>query len=281
MGLEYLKITPEIMLKISAYDQEQQGRLVMAMIAYALTGEEPQFDGVEKFVWPTLKQDVDNCSAHVEKQKANGSRGGRPPKHENQDKLNENPTKPNETQSKPNESLNTNTNTNTNTNSKKEDDVVSAHTRATATAAPDEPVIAFDGSDMTEYIRRNEEADVLIRQYGMKERDREFLLADIEKYGIDKVSASLALISQYGINPNARSGLLTEIEKHGIEKIRRVTQDASEADKMNGLSLNYIRAFLANDGKPKGKDGDRLLRYTKDERKATYSAAIVNFDDED
>ena len=33
------------------------------------------------------------------------------------------------------------------------------------------------------------------------------------------------------------------------------------------------------DTKPKGKDGDRLLRYSPVERKKTYSAAVVDFDD--
>ena len=34
-------------------------------------------------------------------------------------------------------------------------------------------------------------------------------------------------------------------------------------------------------GKPKGKDGDRLLRYTKEERRKTYSAAELNLDEEE
>ena len=121
MGLEYLKITPEIMTKISEYDQEQQGRLMLAMIAYALDGVEPEFDGMEKFVWPTLKMDIDRCAASVEKQSANGSKGGRPGKSQTKPtETQKNPEKPTETQPKANESLNTNTNTNTNTNNKEE-----------------------------------------------------------------------------------------------------------------------------------------------------------------
>ena len=219
MGLEYLKITPEIMLKISSYDQEQQGRLVMAMIAYALAGEEPQFDGVEKFVWPTLKQDIDNCSAHVEKQKANGSRGGRPSKQETQDKPNENPTKPIKTQDKPNESLNTNTNTNTNTNSKKEDDVVSARARATATATA-EPVVTFDGSDVTEIIAQRREVEQLIKRYRLTDND------------------------------TTMDALLDDVERWGMDAVKQALESASLSDNRGGLSVKYYRTFLGAKARP-------------------------------
>ena len=259
MGLEYLKITPEIMLKISAYDQEQQGRLVMAMIAYALHGEEPDFDGMEKFIWPVLKLDIDNCTNHVEKQKANGSRGGRPPKQETQDKPSEsqqNPAKPSETQDKPSESLNTNTNTNMNTNTKKEDvDVVDA--RARANAATPACVEGIDGSDLSDAIALNAEVDVLLKKYRLAEYNRD--------------------------------ALMDEIGKHGLDKVREVMKKAAASDNRGGLSIAYIRACLANDGKPKpvraspagNGSKDRMMRYSSEERKATYSAAVVDFDEVD
>lgn len=279
MGLDYMKITPEIMTKISAYDQEQQGRLMLAMIAYALDGVEPEFDGMEKFVWPTLKMDIDRCAASVEKQSANGSKGGRPGK--SQTKPNEtqkNPEKPTETQPKANESLNTNTNTNT--NNKKEDVV---DTRATA-ADEEDGVIGIDGTDLSAEIQINAEVDTILRTYKLPEA--------------------------------VRGDLLDDIAAHGLEKVKRVMQEAAKSDTRGGLSLNFFRACLKNDGKPrgapggrpdnmqrhqytpeqyramitdldaeddsgkpKGKDGDRLLRYSKNERKATYSAAVIDFDE--
>lgn len=282
MGLEYLKITPEIMMKISAYDEQQQGRLVMAMIAYALGGEEPQFDGMEKFVWPTLKMDIDRCTASIEKQTANGTKGGRPSKTQAKPtETHGNPEKPTETQAKPNESLNTNTNTNTNTNNKKEDVV---DTRATA-ADEEDGVIGIDGTDLSAKIQINAEVDALLRTYKLPEA--------------------------------VRGDLLDDIAAHGLEKVKRVLQEAAKSDTRGGLSLNFFRACLKNDGKPrgapggrpdnmqrhqytpeqyramitdldaeddsgkpKGKDGDRLLRYSKDDRKATYSAAVLDFDEE-
>lgn len=248
MGLEYLKVTPEIMEKISAYDQEQQGRIMLAMIAYALDGVEPEFDGVEKFIWATLKMDIDRCAASIEKQSTNGSKGGRPPKskHDNSE-TQKNPEKPTETQPKPSESLNSNTNTNINTNT---NNVVVC---ARATAA-DEPVTGIDGEDLSADIRNNAEVDVLLKKYRMPEA--------------------------------VRGDLLDDIAEHGLDKVKRVMQEAARSDTRGGLSLNYYRACLKNDGKqraaPSGKgSGDQMLRYTPEERKKNYSAAVLDFDEGD
>lgn len=277
MGLEYLKITPEIMLKISAYDQEAQGRLVMAMIAYALNGDEPQFDGMEKFIWPVLKLDIDRCAASVEKQTANGSRGGRPPKtQQKHTETQQNPEKPSETQSKPNESLNSNTNTNINTNTKKEEEVCAREESAPTSAT----VEGIDGSDLSESIRLNAEVD--------------------------------ALLATYKLSEAVRGDLLEDIETHGLDKVKRVMQEAARSDNRGGLSIRFIRACLASDGKPKpdksrgtfqrhnytasdyksmevdldadtsnvrkGKDGEMMQRYTVNERRKTWGAAVVDFD---
>ena len=248
MGLEYLKVTPEIMMKISAYDQEQQGRIMLAMIAYALEGVEPEFDGVEKFVWATLKMDIDRCAASIEKQTANGSKGGRPAKskHDNSE-TQKNPEKPTETQPKPNESLNSNTNTNINTNT---NNVVVC---ARAPAAED-GVTGIDGEDLSADIRNNAEVDVLLKKYRMPEA--------------------------------VRGDLLDDIAEHGLEKVKRVMQEAARSDTRGGLSLNFYRACLKNDGKqraaPSGKaSGDQMLRYTPEERKKNYSAAVLDFDEGD
>lgn len=248
MGLEYLKVTPEIMEKISAYDQEQQGRIMLAMIAYALEGVEPEFDGVEKFIWATLKMDIDRCAASIEKQTANGSKGGRPAKskHDNSE-TQKNPEKPTETQPKPSESLNSNTNTNINTNT---NNVVVC---ARATAAED-GVIGIDGEDLSADIRNNAEVDVLLKKYRMPEA--------------------------------VRGDLLDDIAEHGLDKVKRVMQEAARSDTRGGLSLNFYRACLKNDGKqraaPSGKgSGDQMLRYTPEERKKNYSAAVLDFDEGD
>lgn len=57
---------------------------MMAMIAYASTGEIPSFEGNERFIWPTIQAQIDRDIAayekRCEKNRANGAKGGRPRK---------------------------------------------------------------------------------------------------------------------------------------------------------------------------------------------------------
>lgn len=254
MGLEYLKITPEIMLKISAYDAEAQGRLVMAMIAYALNGEEPEFDGMEKFIWPVLKLDIDRCAASIEKQTANGSKGGRPSK--SQAKPNENPNKPNETQKEPNESLNSNTNSNSNSNSNtnSKEVVVSACAREAASApAAEEPVVGIDGTDLAGAMADYDRAGEFVTRFRLPDNDI------------------------------SRGAVIEDAEKMGWEKVEKALAEAAKANSRAMLSVNFYRAVLKNEGKPRAAAkaaGDTMMRYSAEERIKTYSAAVLDFDEE-
>lgn len=66
------------------YSDDEVGRLVRAMMKYKSTGEEPNFTGNERYVWPAIKRDIDIATAAQEeksrKNKINGSNGGRPKK---------------------------------------------------------------------------------------------------------------------------------------------------------------------------------------------------------
>lgn len=129
-------------------------------------------------------------------------------------------------------------------------------TSAPASAPTDDVVEGIDGSDLSDAIKLNAEVDALLRQYKLSEA--------------------------------VRDGLMDEIANHGMEKVKRVMREAAESDTKGGLSLRFIRACLANDGKAKptrisqgsAKACDSMLRYSPEERKKTYSAAILDFDDE-
>lgn len=63
---------------------EEVGRLVRAMLAYQLTGEEPEFTGGERYVWPYLRDRINRENETYDKRCAasreNGKKGGRPKK---------------------------------------------------------------------------------------------------------------------------------------------------------------------------------------------------------
>lgn len=112
MTMNYLKVWTNFRDVVSSLTDAEVGRLFMAMLTYAETGEEPEnFEGNERFLWAVAKRDIDMTNARNETFRQNGSKGGRPKTKQNQEKPNEtknNQEKPNETnenQTEPNETL--------------------------------------------------------------------------------------------------------------------------------------------------------------------------------
>ena len=66
------------------FTNEERGRIMTAMLNYASVGEEPHFEGNERFIWPTIKAQMDrDATAYQEKCETNarnGKLGGRPRK---------------------------------------------------------------------------------------------------------------------------------------------------------------------------------------------------------
>lgn len=255
MGLEYIQLFADMETLFEPYDDAQRGRLIMAMMAYAYRGEEPNFTGVEKFIWPVLRNHIDRCAQNVEAKKAAGSKGGRRRAEDKQveaDASRTKQTQAEESETKQNAHIQDHDHDNDHDHDKDQENVVVC-ARATATAA-DEQVTGIDGSDLSESIRLNAEVDVLLRKYRLAEYNRD--------------------------------ALMEEISKHGLDKVREVMKKAAESDNRGGLSIAFIRACLASDGKPKparaapnATNDPHMQRYTPEERKATYSAAVLDFDE--
>lgn len=83
---EYVKLWVSYRTYFEPYDAEQIGNIVLAMLDYKEYGQEPHFDGEERFVWPAIRREIDTSSDAQEKQakanQENGRKGGRPPKPE-------------------------------------------------------------------------------------------------------------------------------------------------------------------------------------------------------
>lgn len=77
--------------------EAERGRLLLAMLHYAKTGEETELRGNERFLWPVFKSDIDRdvraYDAHVQA----GANGGRPRNQRESNEGEENQQKPNET----------------------------------------------------------------------------------------------------------------------------------------------------------------------------------------
>lgn len=71
--MHYLKVFTDFVQVIDPLGDAEKGRLFVAMLKYAETGEEPRFSGSERFVWPTAKLNIDRevafCAVQREKAK--------------------------------------------------------------------------------------------------------------------------------------------------------------------------------------------------------------------
>lgn len=232
MGLEYLQLWADMEALFEPYDDAQRGRLLMAMMAYTYRHEEPEFTGVEKFIWPVLRQHIDRCAQNVEAKKAAGSKGGKGSKSSKQTEADESNAKQSEAEvskAKQTEAEESESKQNAHTHNQyhnhdqyhnhEEVVVVDARARATATATP-EPVEAFDGSDITEVIEQRREVERLIKRYRLTDNDTtmDALLDDVGRWGMDAVKGAL--------------------------------ESASLADSRGGLSVKYYRTFLGAKARP-------------------------------
>lgn len=89
---------------LSPFTDEEKGRLMTAMIKYAVTGEEPEFNGNERYIWPSIKAQIDRDIQYYQEKCAtnriNGRKGGRPSKNREvipeTERFSEKPKKPKE-----------------------------------------------------------------------------------------------------------------------------------------------------------------------------------------
>lgn len=83
--ITYVCLYMSYLQSLAPFTDAERGRLVMAMLNYASTGEVPQFDGNERFIWPSLQmqidRDIETYQAKCSRNRANGSKGGRPSKN--------------------------------------------------------------------------------------------------------------------------------------------------------------------------------------------------------
>lgn len=73
--LSYLKIYPDLIVKMRKLEPEQQYRLYEAMFDYAFQDITPSFDGVEDFAWSWLKDMVDAAEKELDKKREAGRKG--------------------------------------------------------------------------------------------------------------------------------------------------------------------------------------------------------------
>lgn len=90
----YIKAFFDWIEQTAALEDDERGRLFVAILEYARSGIVPEMKGRESILFPVFKSQIDRDAETSVKQSENGKKGGRPKTKSNQ-------TKPNETNEKP------------------------------------------------------------------------------------------------------------------------------------------------------------------------------------
>ena len=82
MAREYFCAFHSYLKSIEPLNEAERGRLFTALLEYSSTGIAPELRGNERFIFPTMKEqidrDINNYNDFVKKQSNNGKKGGRP-----------------------------------------------------------------------------------------------------------------------------------------------------------------------------------------------------------
>ena len=104
MAREYFKAFHSYLTSIEPLNDAERGRLFTAMLTYSITGEVPELRGNERFIFPTMKvnidREVESYQNAVKTNQANGAKGGRPKKTEKTDSVFEKPKETEKSQDK-------------------------------------------------------------------------------------------------------------------------------------------------------------------------------------
>lgn len=94
----HMKLYFDFDQKTSRLNDEEKGRLLLAMLRYAKDGTEEELTGNEQFLFPIFKMMIDEDITAYDAKVSNGSKGGRPVKDEKPNEAEENLTEPKETE---------------------------------------------------------------------------------------------------------------------------------------------------------------------------------------
>lgn len=91
----HLKVYFDFDERTEMLTEQEKGRLLLAMLRYAISGATPDLKGNERFLFPVFKGDIDRDIAAYNAHVQCGAQGGRPARKPTAE--NENQTQPNET----------------------------------------------------------------------------------------------------------------------------------------------------------------------------------------
>ena len=260
--MKYLKVFTDFASSLEPLGDAECGRLFKAMLEYARTGQEPDFRGNERFIWPTAKQSIDRDS-ETYRRKVDAALKATEKRYRTQ--MYDNVQKE--------------TSTCDNAQDKDKDkDKDDARTRAGSSKGREAP----RAEDTVKRYRKPEACDPPQGEGAGRSKGREAPRAEdtprAEDSGIiapllseeeaDRLGAEytrnmqtlLAALEDIGMKSTARNEQAAEalMAQYGLEKLLAAIDTAAEHDNRGGVSWAYLRRIL-EDG-PRQPAATRTIR---------------------
>ena len=238
--MKYLKVFTDFASSLEPLGDAECGRLFKAMLEYARTGQEPDFRGNERFIWPTAKQSIDRDS-ETYRRKVDAALKATEKRYR--------------TQMYDNVQKETSTCDNAQDKDKDKDD---ARTRAGRNKGREAPR-AEDGAKR---YRKPEACDPPQGEGAGRNKGREAPRAEdsgitaplLSEEEADRLGAEytrnmqtlLAALEDVGMKPTARNEQAAEalMAQYGTEKVLAAIDTAAEHDNRGGVSWAYLRRIL-------------------------------------
>lgn len=250
--MDFLKTFRDMEPYFDPFTDEELGRLYRAMMRYAFHGEEPNFEGNERFIWAVLKKHIVVCAEKSQRNSENGKKGGRPSKPKESE---EKPEKANETEKKAKKEKEKEKEKDQEKDheQEKEKEKVGGVTFPQTPTAAAENVIGIDGLPLDlSRAQFLDKAETLIKKYHLP------------------------------LTENILNGVADDIQNKGFDLVSDAFVRASEADSRGGVSFNFYRAVLDGMGQNKTfqttKSGS-IQTHDMTERQEYINRAKVNLDD--
>lgn len=238
--MKYLKVFTDFASSLEPLGDAECGRLFKAMLEYARTGQEPDFRGNERFIWPTAKQSIDRDS-ETYRRKVDAALKATEKRYR--------------TQMYDNVQKETSTCDNAQDKDKDKDD---ARTRAGSSKGREAP----RAEDTVKRYRKPEACDPPQGEGAGRSKGREAprakdsgitapLLSEEEadRLGTEytrNMQTLLAALEDVGMKPTARNEQEAEalMAQYGTEKVLAAIDTAAEHDNRGGVSWAYLRRIL-------------------------------------
>ena len=240
--MKYLKVFTDFASSLEPLGDAECGRLFKAMLEYARTGQEPDFRGNERFIWPTAKQSIDRDS-ETYRRKVDAALKATEKRYRTQmyDNVQKETSTCDNAQDKDKEKDKDDARTRAGSSKGREapraEDTVKRYRKPEACDPPQ-----GEGAGRSKGLEAPRDEDSGITAPLLNEEEADRLGTEYTR----NMQTLLAALEDVGMKPTARNEQAAEalMAQYGTEKVLAAIDTAAEHDNRGGVSWAYLRRIL-------------------------------------